>query len=331
MDNDKQTERNRLFEADHEKLVELLEARHAEDTKEEDSTPYMSWWPDHKTFNWWGKRNHWAEVAGLVEPEPHTSDWLSCDDWSINGLPTRALKRALHVKRAPSRYDYEQIASMTCVWDDENPGFEWDVENQATNIAFSVHKTYHRTTASTDSEATIVCAHHKRLSEVAAWLRTDPVVQEKRISQHRADLVNKVYGAKLAREKEMLRRRIADRAYTRKEANALLEKLKATAILQMGESPHYGAEAEVRVAVPYRDGIEGHEYHARHHESATHRKLTCVVSFVSSAKPSNNYVHKACFYWGNYTDCRPDPRKQVLSDLQELFSWDNGKSPLEGA
>lgn len=294
-------------------IAEQLQARHLKTQVADAAEPAVSWWPNHETFNWWGARpEHYDDVTDLEKPEPRSIRWLETSSWVIQYINKHNLLRTLNTKRTPSRYHFSDVVSLEVIWDDQADSFEWEVENQPTNIAFIVSHSYSVSPA-THADAEAFCMHYKRASEVADWLRTDPVVQGKRISQQRADFVNSVYGAQRDHDKEMLRQRVADRAFTRPEAASLLETLKKRAIIEMGATPMWGASATTGINLLYRDGIE--------HTQGQHRKLVCHVTVMQKETLSDAPRFKACFYWGTYTKGRPTARKTIMSDLQQSYSW----------
>ena len=283
-------------------------------------TPELaSWWQDHTTYNWWDSEALNEHLPEVEQRAPRNSQRLITQDWKIECMTPRTVARLLNSKSTPNHYSTDTIASLSLLFDDEKESdYVWDIGNQPMSIGFEVSFSCHHTPD--DLEQTkIVAKHYQRINEVAEWLETDPHVDGKRISEHRACSVNKRYEAQHHHDAALLARRIKDRAFTRKEGNTLLDLLKAGAIADL-KSKNNQSEGIMRVEMNRRDGVEDNT-------RSEQRTLTCEATTYWDN--NNETAYRACFYWGRNTNAVPTARKSVLASLQELYSWDKYYKQLQ--
>ena len=266
--------------------------------------PQMAtWWSDYEQHNYWDSDSwdcHRPEEP-LVNTD-HLELKMRHEAWSIKALLPYALRNTLKHKLPPSEYAIDNLATVSCVFEDDAEGYQWDSNDKPSNIGFTVEASYYGN-PSDRREARIYTTLYRRAEEVCNWLSTDPVVKGERISAHRAIARNKREVAREAREFDQLARRVKDPAHTRSEAQALLEELKSLATQRCT----IDADGFASTAVFYRDGLDDQECHSE-------RGLTCVVRKV------NGDAFRAKFYWGKNSNGKPTGRKVIFTALQELFS-----------
>jgi len=278
------------------------------DEDKKPKTQLAVWWADHMQHNYWD----YTPKSWGNEQHDHSEQTMHHEGWRIQCITGGTLQRLLDQKTTPSHYSSDNIANIKCDFDDTYVGYVWDTNDKPTSIGFKVVCSYNGSPRS-QSEARTFVAMYQKVEEVCNWLESDPVVDGKRVSEHRAAARNKKEVAKEVRDADKLSRRINDPAHSRKEAAAILDALKKDATDALISDGHR-AEAQSHIYVFYRDGLPEEKQ-----GNQGRRKITCEASRYWSSDGSEQLM-RAKFYWGHSTSGIPTSRKIILAELQELYS-----------
>lgn len=242
----------------------------------------VAWFSDPTTFQWWG--------------EGHT-----CPQFEFNRVTVHSFLTSLENNRLPRPSSWQNVANIQLRFKD-------DVLNADTltdgidSIPFEVVLSWH---GSPDTAQQLLtqqtCMGH--IIRIMEWLETDPHIGSYRISEHRAKLRYKIVSAKLAKDHTDAVNRASDRAFTVKEAKAVVDELRQE-VTKPGSSNYVSRD------FMYRDGtrMEGHH-------------TTIYVQSDSVRRKDGSWTERVTFRFGSWSG-RPDPVKTLISKLQEEYSYE---------